>query len=115
MYSNLADRTILFKIYYTWKYIVPKTITEKIRIELNMDDFKELYMRENPDDIKVCDEYNENLRKKIMNKKIGNKEEKINNSEEKEKNEKIFLNKKRNSSNENKSSDASSITKKKKK
>ena len=110
--SDLVDRTILFKIYYTWKYIVPKNITERLRKELNLDDFKAIYIRENPEDIKICDQYNENMRKKLLKKSNEKKEEKINNLE-KENKEKILLNKKRNPSNDNKSSDGNSVTKKK--
>lgn len=112
--SDYVDRKILFKIYYTWKYIVPKNITEKIRKELNMDDFQEILMRENPEEIRVCDEYNQNIKKKML-KKAAEKRDDTKNIVEKENNEKNFLNKKRNSSNDNKSSDGNSVTKKKKK
>ena len=139
--SNKIDRIILFKIYYTWKYIVPKSITEKIRIELNMDYFKEKCMRDYPEEMKGCEEINENFRRKILKKNSINniqkeyKEDNIFNNDDEQNNKKKLieeqindiiegkdrksnkikvLGNKRNSSND-KSSDANSITKKKKK
>jgi hypothetical protein len=71
-FSDLEDRILLFRIYYTWKYIVPFEITEKIRIDLKMDDFKEMAMKDFGREIKACDEFNEMQRKKILNSKTNN-------------------------------------------
>ena len=71
-FSDLEDRILLFRIYYTWKYIVPSEITEKIRIDLKMDDFKEMAMKDYGREIKACDEFNEMQRKKILNSKTNN-------------------------------------------
>ena len=139
IFSNNIDRKILFKIYYTWKYIVPQSITEKIRKELNMDYFKENFMKDYPGEMKSCEEINENFRRRMEKKNIINnvkKESKediiFDDDKEQKKNKKLpedkikdiiegkeakpkkhkMLGNKRNSSND-KSSDTNSITKKK--
>jgi hypothetical protein len=88
-FSDLEDRILLFRIYYTWKYIVPFEITEKIRIDLKMDDFKEMAMKDYGREIKACDEFNEMQRKKILNSKTKKKKQKP----------EILIGKKRNISN----------------
>ena len=72
IFSNLEDRILLFRIYYTWKYIVPLEITEKIRKDLKMDDFKEMVMKDYGREIKACEEFNEMQRKQILNSKTNN-------------------------------------------
>ena len=65
--SDFEDRILLFKIFYTWKYLVPKNILDKIREDLKLDDFKEMFMRKYPGKIEKYDEYNEQLKSKLGN------------------------------------------------
>jgi len=71
-YSDKEDRILLFRIYYTWKYILPKKVTETIRIDCKMDDFEQIVMKDFPQEIKNCDEFNEAQRKKIINNSNNN-------------------------------------------
>ena len=68
--GDLNERNILFKIFYTWKYLIPENIYEKIRIDLNLDIFKEFFKKENPGKIEKYDEYNE--KKKIERDRMNN-------------------------------------------
>ena len=72
---DFQDRFLLYRIFYTWKYIVPKEITKKIKDDLKLDDFKE-YCKKNLTDfdahMKSCEEYNENLKKAILKKNAEN-------------------------------------------
>ena len=70
--SNLDEGILLFRMYYTWKYIVPKNITEKIRKDLNMDNYKEICMKNYPDKLKKCEEFNESWKKKLIKKNNTN-------------------------------------------
>ena len=74
MISDFEDRFLLFKILYTWKYIVPKKITEKIKNDLKLDDFQEFCMKKHSkrynEDIQKCDIFNENWKEKIAKKAI---------------------------------------------
>ena len=75
--SDLEDRILLFRIFYTWKYIVPLEITEEIRKDLNLDDFKQMAMKDYAKEIKACDDYNEAQRqKKIKNAKNNSNDQK---------------------------------------
>ena len=141
--ENLDERILLFRMFYTWKYIVPKNITDKIRKDLNMDDIREICQKNYPDKLKKCEEFNESLKKKLIkknnainannNSNINIKKEfkedkntkdnkiqidkKIKILEEKEKeiknNNKNIMIGKKRGSSHDKSSDANSITKKK--
>ena len=139
--ETLDERILLFRMFYTWKYIVPKNITDKIRKDLNMDDIREICQKNYPDKLKKCEEFNESLKKKLIKKNNANNannnsninikkefkedkntkdnkiqiDKKIKILEEKEiknNNKNNMIGKKRGSSND-KSSDANSITKKK--
>ena len=73
--SDFNDRILLFKIFYTWKYLVPKSILDIIRNDLKLDEFKEIFIKTNPGKIEKYDDFNKNMKLKIesMNNNNGNK------------------------------------------
>ena len=132
-YADLENKVLLFRIFYTWKYLVPSDIFEKINKGLNFDVFKQLIMNDYGEKIKACDEYNEAQRlknEKNIKHDLNNKKDKnvsgqninqkitinsINNEDNKKnQNPEILIKKKRKLVEEN-PSDSNSITKKKKK
>ena len=71
MMSDLQDRFLLFRIFYTWKYIVPKNIFEKIKEDSKLGDFMENCRKNLPNfatDMKSCEEFNENFKKEKLKK-----------------------------------------------
>jgi hypothetical protein len=52
----------LFKIFYTWKYIIPNDLYELIKNDQKLDDFKAIFMKKYPGKIKKYDDYNDNMR-----------------------------------------------------
>ena len=71
--SDFNDRILLFKIFYTWKYLLPKNILDKIREDLKLDDFKDLFMKTYPGKIEKYDEYNEKMKSKLEGMNNNNK------------------------------------------
>ncbi len=55
---NQENKIHLFKLYYTWKYLIPNEILEKLRIKFNFDEMKEEIKRTNPQLIEKYDNYN---------------------------------------------------------
>ena len=53
-----VDKVHLFKIYYSWKYIIPDEVLEKLRINLNLDQMKEEVNQKFPGLIERYDKYN---------------------------------------------------------
>ena len=60
--GDFDDRVLLFKIFYTWKYIIPNDLYELIKNDLKLDDFKAIFMKKYPGKIKKYDDYNDNMR-----------------------------------------------------
>ena len=77
--SDLEDRILLFKIFYTWKYLLPRNLLEKINEDLRLDEFKKMFMKLYPGKIEKYDQYNENMRLKCEKKK-NNKNNIMNNT-----------------------------------
>ena len=102
-FGNIDDRILLFKIFYTWKYIIPSDLFQKIYTDLKIDDFKEYFNKNYPGKIEKYDEYNIKLKEKHVNNNIQQHEttnkNKINNNlnieEPKTVKHKKLLNKKR--------------------
>ena len=69
--SDLEDRILLFKIFYTWKYLLPRNLLEKISEDSRLDEFKKMFMKNYPGKIEKYDQYNEKMRLKIEEKKNG--------------------------------------------
>ena len=76
--SNKNERILLFKIFYSWKYLVPTNILDKIRDDLKLDDFKEIFIKQNPGVIEKYDEYNN--KKKLELEAMNNNFNSINNN-----------------------------------
>ena len=53
-----VDKVHLFKLYYSWKYIIPDEILEQLRINLNLDQMKEEVNQKYPGLIERYDAYN---------------------------------------------------------
>ena len=60
--GDFDDRVLLFKIFYTWKYIIPSDLYEQIKDDQKLDDFKAIFMKKYPGKIKKYDDYNDNMR-----------------------------------------------------
>jgi hypothetical protein len=60
--GDFDDRVLLFKIFYTWKYIIPNDLYELIKNDQKLDDFKAIFMKKYPGKIKKYDDYNDNMR-----------------------------------------------------
>ena len=76
--GDFDDRVLLFKIFYTWKYIIPSDLYEQIKDDQKLDDFKAIFMKKYPGKIKKYDDYNDNMRitfeaKTIKKKNISTK------------------------------------------
>ena len=69
--GDFDDRVLLFKIFYTWKYIIPNDIYELIKTEEKLDDFKiTIFMKKFPGKIKKYDDYNNQVKQtKLLGKK----------------------------------------------
>ena len=61
--GDFDDRVLLFKIFYTWKYLIPKEIYELIKKEEKLDDFKEIFEKKFPGKIAKYDDYNKKFEK----------------------------------------------------
>ena len=44
--GDFDDRVLLFKIFYTWKYIIPNDLYELIKNDQKLDDFKAIFMKQ---------------------------------------------------------------------
>lgn len=71
-WSEFEDRVLLFKIFYTWVYLIPHDIFKKIKEDNKIDDFKEMFIQKFPGKIEKYDDYNEKIRLNILNSKINN-------------------------------------------
>ena len=102
-WSEFEDRVLLFKIFYTWKYLISPDIFKKIRENNKIDDFKEMFTKKYPGKIEKYDEYNEKIRLNLLNSKINNNNISGNNRHEQtsHKDIKININKFSNSNNNN--------------
>ena len=69
--GDFDERVLLFKIFYTWKYIIPNDIYELIKTEEKLDDFKiTIFMKKFPGKIKKYDDYNNQVKQtKLLGKK----------------------------------------------
>ena len=76
--SDFNERILLFKIFYTWKYIVPKNVLDKIKNDLKLDDFRKIFIKTNPGKIEKYDDYNKKMKLKMESK--NNNKETINNN-----------------------------------
>ena len=63
--SDFNERILLFKIFYTWKYLVPKNILDNIGNTLKLDEFKKTFIKNYPGKIEKYDDYNNKMRLKI--------------------------------------------------
>ena len=101
-WSEFEDRVLLFKIFYTWIYLIPHEIFKKIKEDNKIDDFKEMFIKKFPGKIEKYDEYNEKIRLNLLNSKNNNNASGNNRHEQTSKKEiKINLNKPSNSNNTN--------------
>ena len=76
--SDFNERILLFKIFYTLKYIVPKNVLDKIKNDLKLDDFRKIFIKTNPGKIEKYDDYNKKMKLKMESK--NNNKETINNN-----------------------------------
>ena len=69
--GDFDERVLLFKIFYTWKYIIPNDLYELIKTEEKLDDFKiTIFMKKFPGKIKKYDDYNNQVKQtKLLGKK----------------------------------------------
>ena len=67
-----VDKVHLFKIYYSWKYIIPEEVLEELRIKLNLDQMKEEVNQRFPGLIERYDKYNTDKLKTIIDNHIYN-------------------------------------------
>ena len=72
--GDFDERVLLFKIFYTWKYIIPNDIYELIKTEEKLDDFKiTIFMKKFPGKIKKYDDYNNQVKQRLGDKLDINK------------------------------------------
>ena len=76
--GDFDERVLLFKIFYTWKYIIPNDLYELIKTEEKLDDFKIIFMKKFPGKIKKYDDYNNQVKQRLgykldINKNITHK------------------------------------------
>ena len=71
-WSEFEDRVLLFKIFYTWVYLIPHDIFKKIKDDNKIDDFKEMFIKKYPGKIEKYNEYNEKIRLNLLNSKNNN-------------------------------------------
>ena len=64
--GDFNERVLLFKIFYTWKYIIPNDLYESIKTDEKLDDFKKFFMQIFPGKIKELDDYNNKMRKRFI-------------------------------------------------
>ena len=74
-----VDKVHLFKLYYSWKYIIPDEILEKLRINLNLDQMKEEVNQKYPGLIERYDAYNLAKLKTIIGNQIKKNNYSMNN------------------------------------
>ena len=67
--GDFGDRVLLFKIFYTWKYLIPKEIYEFIKKEEKLDSFQEIFEKKFPGKIAKYDEYNQKFKKDVKERK----------------------------------------------
>ena len=60
-----VDKILLFKIFYSWKYLIPNKVYETLRSDLKLDEFKKEVEKDKPGTIAKYKEY----RKKFKNEK----------------------------------------------
>ena len=71
--GDFDERVLLFKIFYTWKYIIPGDIYISIYNDLKLADFQEIFEKKFPGKLKKYDDYNKNIKNnKELNSKINN-------------------------------------------
>jgi len=97
------ERILLFKIFYTWKYLLPQNVLDKIREDNQIDDFKQMFIKDNPGKIEKYDQYNEKMKlKKIEQMNNNNNNHNIiNNFNNSKNNNNINLSKNKNNNNNN--------------
>ena len=71
--GDFDERVLLFKIFYTWKYIIPNDLYELIKTEEKLDDFKIIFMKKFPGKIKKYDDYNNQVKQRLGDKLDINK------------------------------------------
>ena len=71
--GNFDDRVLLFKIFYTWKYVIPSDLYTLISNENKIDDFKAIFVKKFPGKINKYDDYNKEYKQKNTNKLNINK------------------------------------------
>ena len=71
--GDFDERVLLFKIFYTWKYVIPNDLFELIKTEEKLDDFKTIFMKKFPGKIKKYDDYNNQLKQRFADKLDLNK------------------------------------------
>ena len=71
-WSEFEDRVLLFKIFYTWVYLIPHEIFKKIKEDNKIDDFKDMFIKKFPGKIEKYDDYNEKIRLNLLNSKNNN-------------------------------------------
>lgn len=64
--SSETNKIQLYKIFYTWKYLIESKLLEQLNNELNLNLMKELMKQRFPGIFERYDQYNENLKQKIM-------------------------------------------------
>ena len=75
---NQENKIHLFKLYYTWKYLIPNEILEKLREKFSFDEMKEEIKRTNPQLIERYDNYNKmKLEASIKNQSYSNNGSKL--------------------------------------
>ena len=78
-------KILLFKIFYTWKYLIPNKVYEAIRADLRLDEFKKVVEKELPGTIAKYKEYRKKFKtdkKKIKPTNNGKNDlNKINNKD----------------------------------
>ena len=69
--GDFDERVLLFKIFYTWKYIIPNDLY--VKTEKKLDDFKTTFMKKFPGKIKKYDDYNNQVKQRLGDKLDINK------------------------------------------
>jgi hypothetical protein len=65
-YADEAQKLSLFKLHYTWKYIINENIYESINSWFNLLEMKKNLMKEKPEIIEKYDRYNEDVKERIL-------------------------------------------------
>ena len=81
----LENKILLFKIFYTWKYLIPSNVYETIRKDLKLDKFKSVVEEKCPGTIAKYKEYRKKFKKEKKKTQALNNEKndlsKINNKD----------------------------------